>query len=132
MIWRSLVVWLLILVLANINGALREALLIKTLGQVAGRAISTLLLSAIILGVSWFTIGWIGPSTKGDALRIGLIWLALTLAFEFLAGHYLFRQPWPVLLKDYDLRRGSIWVLVPLVVLAAPWLTARLKGLLHS
>jgi hypothetical protein len=129
---RALAVWLVILLLANLNGALREVLLIRPLGPMAGRALSTILLSAIVFLVSWFTVGWIGPATAGDALRIGILWLVLTLAFEFLVGHYLFRQPWPALLEDYDLSRGRIWVLVLLVVLTAPLITAHLKGLFRS
>ena len=132
MIWRALAVWLVILLFANLNGALREVLLIRPLGQVAGRALSTILLSAIVFLITWLTIGWIGPDTPGRALRIGILWLVLTLAFEFLVGHYLFRQPWPALLEDYDLSRGRIWVLVLLVVLTAPLITAHLKGLFRS
>jgi hypothetical protein len=129
---RALAVWLVILLLANLNGALREVLLIRPLGPMAGRALSTILLSAIVFLVSWFTVGWIGPATAGDALRIGILWLVLTLAFEFLVGHYLFRQPWPALLEDYDLSRGRIWVLALLAVLTAPLITAHLKGLFRS
>lgn len=127
MIWRALLVWLVILVLASINGAVREALLIPPLGPVAGRALSTILLSGIVLLLAWLTIGWMGPTRAGEALQIGVFWLALTLAFELLAGHYLFRQPWPTLLEDYDLKRGRIWILALLVVLVAPLVAAHLR-----
>jgi hypothetical protein len=130
-IWRAFGVWLVILVLANLNGAVREAWLIRPLGLVAGRALSTILLSAVVFLVTWLTIGWIGPASRGDAVRIGVLWLVLTLAFEFLIGHYVFRQPWAALLEDYDLSRGRIWVLVLLVVLTAPLLAAHLKGILR-
>jgi len=130
-IWRAFAVWLLILLFANLNGALREAVLIRPLGPMAGRAVSTILLSAIVFLVTWLTIGWIGPASRGDAVRIGVLWLVLTLAFEFLIGHYIFRQPWPALLEDYDLSRGRIWLLVLLVVLTAPLLAAHLKGILR-
>jgi hypothetical protein len=54
----------------------------------------------------------------------------LTLAFEFLAGHYLFGAPWPQLLADYNVLRDRIWVLVLATTALAPWLTARSHGLL--
>jgi hypothetical protein len=130
-IGRALTVWLVILVLASLNGALREAVLISPFGQVAGRAISTILLAGVVFLVTWVTIGWIGPATPEDAVQIGALWLGLTLAFEFLVGHYVFRQPWAVLLEDYDLTRGRIWILALLVVGSAPLVTARLKGLLQ-
>jgi hypothetical protein len=131
-IWRALQVWLVILILANINGAVREALLIRSLGPVTGRAFSTILLSGIVFLLTWLTIRWIGPTRPGEAFQIGVFWLALTLAFEFLVGHYVFRQPWPALLEDYDLKRGRIWILTLVVVLFAPLVAAHLKGLFRS
>ena len=118
--------------LANLNGAVREVWLIPNLGPVAGRALSTLILCGLIFLVTWLTIGWIRPATTGDALRVGALWLVLTLAFEFLVGHYVFHKPWPVLLEDYDLSRGRIWVVVLIAVLLAPLWTARMRGLLDS
>jgi hypothetical protein len=129
MIWRALAVWFAILLMANVNGALREVLLIRPFGPVAGRSISTLLLCAIIVLISWLSIDWIKPATRAEAVQIGILWLVLTLAFEFLVGHYVFRKSWPDLLEDYDLSRGRIWVLALLTVSTAPLLTARLRGL---
>jgi hypothetical protein len=65
-----------------------------------------------------------------DALTVGVLWLVLTLAFEFLIGHYVLEKPWTALLEDYDIRRGRIWVAVLVMVLLAPLWSARLKGLL--
>lgn len=129
MIWRAVGVWFVILVLANINGAVRQAWLIPRLGEPVGRVVSTLALSGIVVLLTWLTIRWMGPASTGDAMRIGVLWLGLTLAFEFLVGHYLFRQPWTALLEDYDITRGRIWVLVLLVVLFAPLLSGRAQRL---
>ena len=129
MIWRAIAVWFGILVLANINGAARQLWLIPRIGEPAGRVVSTLALCGIVVLLTWLTVRWIGPDTAGGALRIGVVWLALTLAFEFLVGHYVFRQPWVALLEDYDVTRGRIWPLALLVVLLAPLLTARARRL---
>ena len=130
MIGRAMAVWFGILVLANINGAARQAWLIPRLGEPAGRVVSTLVLCGVVLLLIWLTIRWIRPTSTGDAMKIGVLWLGLTLAFEFLVGHYVFRQPWRNLLGDYDITGGRIWVLVLLLVLFAPLLTARAKRLL--
>lgn len=126
MLLGALVVWLGILLLASLNGALRDWVMTPRLGDPVARAISTVLLCGLVLLV---TLAWIGPRSRTDAIVIGTIWLACTLAFEFLAGHYLFRKPWAELLADYDLRRGRIWVAVLVVTLAAPCWIARLRGL---
>jgi hypothetical protein len=72
---------------------------------------------------------WIGPSSSREALKIGLLWLVLTLGFEFLFGHYVFGNSWDMLLEDYNLSRGRIWILVPVLVLVAPYWTARMRGI---
>ena len=120
MLARAGLVWCGILALAFANGALREVAIVPRVGDFAGRAISSVLLSAAILIVAWFTIAWVGPLSAGDAWAIGLAWLGLTLAFEFLAGHYIFGDPWGQLWADYNVLRGRIWVLVPVTTLLAP------------
>ena len=129
MIGRAILIWLIILVLANLNGAAREVWLIPRLGEPAGRVASTVALAGIVVLLTWLAIRWIGPASRSDAMRIGVLWLGLTLAFEFLVGHYVLRQPWTALLEDYDISRGRVWPLALLVVLLAPVLAARLKGL---
>jgi hypothetical protein len=129
-IWRAIVVWFAVLALASLNGAAREAWLIPRFGDPVGQALSTVILCALVYLTTWLTIDWIHPTGVSEALGIGALWLALTLAFEFLAGHYAFGKDWAVLLEDYDLSRGRIWVAVLIVVLFAPLWTARMRGLL--
>src|SRR5688500_16359199 len=99
MVRRSLVVWVTMLVVASVNGAIREALLIPAIGVIAGRAISTVALCVLVLLLTWLTIRWIGPRSNRDAWIVGGFWVALTLGFEFLAGHFLFGDPWSQLLE---------------------------------
>ncbi|HEU4647502.1 MAG TPA: hypothetical protein VFS33_00470 [Gemmatimonadales bacterium] len=129
MIARALAIWLLLLVLAIANGGFREAVLIPRLGPDAAHRVSTLLLCALILLAVSLTIGWLRPTTLRSALTVGGLWVVLTLAFEFLAGHYLFGRPWEVLLADYDVRAGRIWVLVLIVTLLAPAWAGRMRHL---
>jgi hypothetical protein len=132
MLRRSLVVWLGLLVLAIANAGVREALITPGMGASAGHVISTITLCAAILVLSWLTIGWIRPRSSGDAWAIGGLWFGLTVAFEFLAGHYLFGNPWSRLLEDYNVLRGRVWVLVLLTTALAPFLCARARRLIAS
>ena len=127
---RARAVWLLMLIVASANGALRQAVLIPALGDAAGRAISTLSLAALIALLTWMTIRWIGPGTAAETWMIGALWVSLTLACEFLAGHYLFGTPWNVLLEDYNVFRGRIWIRVLIVTALAPRVCAQWRGLL--
>ncbi len=125
---RALAVWCLLVILAVLNGGVRDTWLSPRLGDTVGRAISTVALCGLIFLATWVTIGWIRPGTWADALRVGALWLALTLAFEFGVGHYGFGKSWRELLADYDLSRGRIWIAVLIVTLFSPSWTARLRG----
>jgi hypothetical protein len=117
---RALAIWLLLLILALLNGAIREALVTPRFGEQGGHIISTAILCAAIIIVAWFSISWIGPKNGREALVVGIVWVALTIAFEFLAGHYAFGNSWERLIADYNVFRGRIWILVLLANLVAP------------
>ena len=127
---RALLVWMALLTVAIINGAVREAWLVPGAGSLGAHQISTLLLSAAILLLAVLTIPWMAPATRPQALLIGAGWLVMTLTFEFLAGHYAFGKSWPVLLADYDIARGRIWILVLITTGLAPLIAASWRGLL--
>lgn len=122
MLTRAVMAWCGLLVLAFANAALREGWLLSRLGERPSHAISSVTLSLAILLGGWYATGWIAPQSRQQAWMVGSIWLCLTLAFEFLAGHYLFGRSWPVLLADYNLLAGRLWVLVLLTTLATPLL----------
>lgn len=122
---RATVVWLAILMVAIANGALRQGVLVPRVGAGAGHVLSTLLLSAAVLAVTVMAIGWLAPGTPADAWRVGAYWVGLTLAFEFLAGHYVFGTPWATLAADYRIHEGRVWILVLVTVLVAPVLAGR-------
>jgi hypothetical protein len=89
------------------------------LGDTIARALSTVILCVLVLLVTRYTIEWIGPDSARRALAVGALWVALTLAFEFGSGWYA-GKPWSVMLEDYDVIRGRLWVFVPFVTFFAP------------
>ena len=129
MLIRSVAVWFVLLGLAIVNGGVRQFAIIPRTGELTGRALSTVSLSVLILALAWLTIGWIRPASARDAWTIGGVWVALTLAFEFLAGHYVFGTPWSQLVEDYNVLRGRIWPLVLVTTGVAPYVAGRIRGL---
>jgi hypothetical protein len=129
MVLRAVLIWCALLVIASINGIAREAVLIPRIGDVAGRAVSTVALSVLIIILTWISIAWIAPRSTLQAWVVGVIWVALTLAFEFLAGHYVFHNPWSRLLEDYNVLRGRLWILVLVTTLVSPRVCAGLQKL---
>ena len=126
---RAVVIWFALLAAAVLNGTFRVAVLIPRYGEGIGHVISTLLLCVLIALLSWAAIGWVHPATAAQAAAVGVLWLALTLAFEFGFGHFAAHKTWAELLADYNILEGRIWPLVLLTTTAAPWLAGRLRGL---
>jgi hypothetical protein len=125
---RGLALWLVFAVIAPLNGALRQFLLIPQWGEAVGHVVSTLMLSAIIVAVTWRALRWLQLPSMRAAWGLGLLWLALTVAFEFGAGHFLFGAPWAKLLAEYNLAAGRIWMLVLLATLLAPVVAFRFRN----
>ncbi len=130
MIWKALLVWLGLVVLAMVNGAVRELWISPKVGVRTGRILSSVLLAALIVLVAFLTIGWIGPRTPQEAFLIGGSWMVLTIGFEFLAGRYLFGTSWEDLAANYAFWRGRTWILVLLATLFAPWIAGRTRDML--
>ena len=124
---RLAAVWFAIMLIAIVNGAARDMLLVR-LGEPVARALSSVTLATLIVLVTWVSLPWIHPATPGDAWTIGVTWLAMTLTFEFAAGHYLFHTAWSALLADYNVFAGRLWVLVLIVTAIAPAFVFRAGG----
>jgi hypothetical protein len=120
-----LAAWVGMLVLAVLNGALREALLTPALGDTFGRQLSTVLLLALFAGWFWLLHRRWPLATPCQAWLVGVVWLLMTLALETFMGRVLAGRPWSQVLEDYDVMAGRVWVLVPLWTLVGPYVFFR-------
>ena len=127
---KAFTLWLAILVLAVLNGTLREAALIPALGSAAGLVASGAILSACILLVAWAGAPWYGVMTPRGWWLIGALWLILTLLFEFGFGRLAQHKTWAELLEAYTFKGGNIWPLVLAVTMIAPWCAAKSRRLI--
>jgi hypothetical protein len=100
--------------LAILNAALRDLFYKKALGELLAHQVSTISLIVLIGIYTWlFSFVWKLQST-GQALIIGLIWVTLTVAFEFIFGHFVMKHSWVKLFHDYNILQGRIWLLIPI------------------
>lgn len=122
---RYLVAWFALLAVAMINGALREFTYGKFVSELAAHQISCvtgILLFAVV--IQQYVHRW-PPASAREAWRIGLFWMALTVAFEFLFFHYVGGHSWEALLANYDITAGRLWPLILLWVAVAPYVFYR-------
>ena len=129
MLLRAFVVWLSFVLLAVLNGAFRETVLVPRIGATLAGQLSATLLATAILGVTYLTVTWIAPATRRDAWLVGAAWLVLVLLFEFGLGRAQ-GMSWSAMLQEYQFWKGKLWVLVLAATSTAPFITGRLRDLL--
>lgn len=111
--------WLALPVFAVLNGLVRDTTYGPSMGHDLSHSVSVVpLLIAIVAWAIWVSRRWPLPD-RGTSLRVGVTWLALTLAFEFGLGA-LQGLSMEEMLAEYDISRGRIWPLIPLATLLAP------------
>ncbi len=130
LIVKSIGVWFILVVCAILNGLLRENILNPLLGPHIALPVSGLTLALLIFIIAWLFIPFISVPKPAVYWLIGGIWLTITLAFEFLFGHYVAGKSWDDIFQVFDLSRGNLFLFVLLVTTLAPWLVAKLKGLI--
>lgn len=119
-IFLALKIWLAILPLAFVNGALRVFILNRLIGERAGHVASTFLLSAgAFFVVAFFIKRAQHILALKQLLLLGFSLVVLTVAFEFALG-LLGGKTWNEMLADYNVFKGRIWPLVLLVEFLGP------------
>ena len=120
-IWKALAAWCVMLLLSIANGAVRDLTYGRHMDELGAHqlssACSVLLLGLVMRGYARCC----PPASARAAIRLGLGWTALTVAFEFLFFHYVGGHSWSALLANYDVCAGRLWPLVLLWIAIAPY-----------
>jgi hypothetical protein len=118
---QAIWVWVAFFVLAVLNGLLRESLYVPELGNLGGRILGTLVLVLAMLVVTWLFLRRNRESlTRLRLIELGVLWLGLSLFFEFAVSHWVMEESWEVIRAHYNVMEGRFHVLVRLVELAGP------------
>ena len=124
---RYLLCWLLLLLVAIGNGVLREASYGRVLSERTAHQLSTLTGIGFTGLCAWWLLRVWPLETALQAWQVGMLWLLLTIGFEFLFGRYVAGHSWQRLLHDYNLVQGRVWLLFLLWIAVMPYLFFRLR-----
>jgi len=109
------------LIIAVLNGTARDLLYKKYTGELPGHQISTISLLILFSFYIAFIIEKLPPNSERQAMSVGMLWLLLTLIFEFCFG--LIRgNSLTSLWSDYNIFKGRIWILILIWTTIAPYL----------
>jgi hypothetical protein len=128
---RAVGIWLTLVAVESIHGAMRRLVLEPQLGDLPARQVSVLSGSVLIILVFWFTMKWLCPQPPRRWWQFGFLWLTLTLTFEIGLGRAA-GLSWDRIASDFDPRRGGFLGLGMLVILLAPRVLAERLGLIRG
>jgi hypothetical protein len=129
LLFKAIGIWVLLVVVAVLNGVIREKLLAPRIGACRALPLSGVLLSVVIFLITLILIPIFQPSLPWHYWLVGGTWVSMTVAFEYLFGHYVMEHSWRELTETYNVRTGNLWSLVLLTTAISPYLAAWLRGL---
>jgi hypothetical protein len=127
MILKYTIAWIPMVFIAIANGTIRQLGYGKFVSELTAHQISC------FTGITLFFLYTFALSVRmpiesaRKACIVGLIWMALTVAFEFIFGHYAAGHPWSTLLHDYNIFAGRLWSLVLAALALMPYLVYRIR-----
>ena len=122
---RYVIAWVPMLIIAITNGAFRQLTFGKVMPELRAHQLSTVIGSALIGLFIWAVVRLWPPDSARQALSTGLVWLALTVAFEFVFGRFIMHRTWSQLLNDYNVIEGRVWVVFLIWLTLAPYVFFR-------
>lgn len=126
MILKYVLAWFPMVGIAVLNGVLRDGWYGKRLSELRAHQVSSLA-GAVLFGVYIGALSRVwGLESSAQALAVGMIWLAMTVGFEFLFGYHVAGHSWGRLLQEYNLLAGRLWVLILAWITVAPYVFYRL------
>ncbi len=125
---RYTIAWVPMLFIAIANGALREFTFGKVMSELRAHQLSTAI-GSILIGLFVYAVIRRWPlSTGKQAIAVGVMWLLLTVIFEFAFGRLVSNRSWILPLNDYDLFQGRVWVLFLAWLTISPYVFFRAQN----
>lgn len=129
-ILRAVLTWVLFVPIAILNGILRNDVYQQYTGELLAHQISTVIGSLAFIALVYFSMGkLLAGLRKKELICIGVVWVVMTICFEFPFGHFVIGHSWQKLFHDYNILEGRVWILFLLVCACSPLIVKRLVEL---
>lgn len=126
-VFRAFLVWLIIIIAESIHGTIRQLFLAPLVGDFTARRIAVFTGMILIFLITYFFIRWINAPSVKSLFAIGLMWVVLTVVFEFGLGIFIFGYSSERMFEDYDLTRGGLMGFGMLFMFLAPLLASKAR-----
>ena len=125
--YRSLAIWLILILSEIAHGILRRITLVPLVGEFRSSQIGVFTGSAIILLIAFYSHRWIGAKRRGELILVGFGWLLLTVTFEVLFGRFVAGLSWERIFSDYNILQGGLMPAGLIFLFCSPILASRLR-----
>ena len=125
---RGFAVWLVIVFVESVHGTLRQMFLEPAVGDFTARRIAFFTGMLLIFLIAYLMARWIAAPTTGTLFAVGVMWVGLTLAFEFGIGYFVLGYTSKRLLEDYDITRGGLMAFGIVFMAFVPYLAVKARG----
>jgi len=123
-------IWGLLAIVAVLNAAVRELVLVPIIGEKLALPFSGVLLSILIFLTTLSMVPLLKISISSGYWLVGMVWVCLTLTFEYLFGHYIIGEPWDKLLTVFNILEGDLFLLALFTTGVSPYVAAKIRGLI--
>jgi hypothetical protein len=124
---RSIVIWLIFIIIESLNGTIRTLWLVPLLGELRAHQISFMTGSLLILTISTIFVRWLKISSFAQSLGVGVLWMLLTVLFEVGLGRFGFGYSWAQIAADYNLFQGRLMSLGLVLLVLAPLIATKIR-----
>ena len=129
-LFRVVGIWILFVVVAKLNAVIREQILTPMIGQGLALPFSGVLLSILIFLITLGVVPFLNIYYSLGFWRVGIVWVLLTLIFEFVLGHCIIGNSWDSVLAIFNITEGNFFILVLLITAFSPYIAAKIRALI--
>ncbi|MDX2271539.1 MAG: hypothetical protein NW237_06250 [Cyanobacteriota bacterium] len=126
-ILKSIVIWLVFILVESLNGAARIFCLVPFLGDPLAHQVSFAIGSVLVLMIATLFIRWLHVSHFSQLLGIGILWLLLTVVFEISLGFFVLGYSWQQIGADYNLLQGGLMPIGLVWLMLSPLIAAKIR-----
>ena len=123
---KSLGVWIILAVSAIVVAIFRIHVLLPPFGEQTAHQLGTVLYLIVQFIIIYLFIRKMKIRDVKTLLGIGILWVVITVIFEFVFGHYVMGHSWQKLFADYNLFNGRLWILVLINNITAPLISGKI------
>jgi hypothetical protein len=126
-LFKGMVVWLVFIVLESLNGIVRIIWLTPALGVIWAEYLAFGTGSVLLLAIATLFIRWLKISQRSQLLKVGLLWMFLTLVFEITLGRTIFKYSWQDIAANFNVFKGKLLPVELLLLCLAPAIATKLR-----